>query len=439
MAGNAGQGSTRREFLRRGLGGLCTAGVAPYVVAGAAAGRNRTVKPSDRVTMGFIGVGGQGSGHLLGGAWTYLTGGYVARKDVQVLGVCDVWRNRREPACQRVNQYYSQTLGKGSYKACEPYVDFRELLARSDVDAVLIGTPIHWHATMAILAAKAGKDVYCEKPTALTIREGRAMADAVRRYGRVYQAGTQQRSEYGGKFRRACELVRSGRIGRLQAVYAVCDGGGFHWRRDPAPGRPVPAELDWDLWLGPAPWSPYHGQTDAHRFGDGGINWGQHHYDIVQWALDADRTGPVELSVEGGHAVYKYANGVVVHGCGYPGEGVGGSGGACFVGTEGRIAVDREHLVSYPAEIAARPLGPDDVHLYANHGHSDNFLDCVRTRKRPICDAETAHRAASVLLLGGLVRRLNRPLKWDPRAERFENDDEANRLLSAARRPPWQI
>ena len=432
-------GITRRGFLRRGVGVLGAAVAAPYVAPAAALGLGGAVAPSERVTMGFIGLGGQGTGHLLGGAWTYLTGGYVARKDVQVLGVCDVWRGRREGAFKRVNHYYASATGKGTYKACKAYVDFRELLARDDVDAVLIGTPIHWHAMMTIMAAKAGKDVYCEKPTALTVRESRAMADAVIRYGRIFQAGTQQRSEYGGKFRRACELVRSGRIGQLKSIYSVCAGGGFVWRRDFGKGKPVPKDLDWDLWLGPAPWSPYQGQTDAHRFGDGGINWGQHHYDIVQWALDADHTGPVEMNREDGKGVSKYANGVKVYRCGYPGESVGGSGGGTFVGTEGRIAVDREHLVAYPSSILAEPLGPDDVHLYTNHGHSDNFLDCVRTRKRTICHAESTHRAASLMLLGGLADRLRRPLKWDPKKECFANDDEANRLLSAATRPPWRV
>jgi len=429
---------SRRRLLRRGVRVLGAAVAAPYLASSSALGRGGAAAPSDRIGMGFIGLGGQGTGHLLGGAWTYLTGGYVARKDVQVLGVCDVWRNRREAAGHRVNQYYAQTRGKGTYKGCKAYVDFREILARDDVDAVLIATPIHWHAMMTILAAKAGKDVYCEKPTAVTVRESRAMADAIRRYGRVFQAGTQQRSEYGGKFRTACELVRSGRIGKLKEIHAVRSGGGFAWWRVFNQAKPTPDGFDWDLWLGPAPWSPYQGNAHAHLFGFGGINWGQHHYDIVQWALGADRTGPVELYQDEGRLAMRYANGVVVYGSPYPGERVGGSGGATFVGTEGRIAVDRENLVAYPSSLL-EPLGPGDVHLYTNDSHSGNFLDCVRTRKRPICDAETAHRAASTLLLGGIEQLLKRPLTWDPRRERFVNDEEANRLLSAAKRSPWRV
>ena len=427
----------RAGLTRRGV--LKAAAAAPYVVSASALGRAGAVAPSDRIAMGFIGIGGQGRGHLLGGAWTYVTGGYVARKDVQVLAVCDVLRSRREDACRRVNEHYAATLGKGGYQACKAYNDFRDVLARGDVDAVLIATPIHWHAVMSIMAAKAGKDVYCEKPTAVTVRESRAVQDAVLRYGRIFQAGTQQRSEYDGKFRRACELVRSGRIGKLKFVYAHRGGGGVSWRAGFGKGRPVPADLDWDLWLGPAPWRPYDGNAGAHKFATGNINWGQHHYDIVQWALDADRTGPVELYIDAGRLAYRYANGVVVYGCPQPGQKVGGSGGGTFIGTQGQIAVDRESLVGDPASIVDRPLGPRDVHLYRTNGHSDNFLECVRTRKRPVCDVETAHRAASVMLLGAIAQQLRRRLKWDPAAEKFTNDDEANRLLAVSRRAPWRI
>ena len=426
---------TRRRFLTGA--GAAAAGL--HFVPAAALGRDGAVAPSDRVTMGFIGVGSQGRGHLLGGAWTYVTGGYVARKDVQVLAVCDTWRQRREDACGRVNGHYAERFGKGSYTACKTYVDFRKVLLRSDIDAVLIGTPIHWHAIMSIMAAEAGKDVYCEKPTAVTIRESQALVRAVDRYGRIYQAGTQQRSEYDGKFRRALEFVRSGRIGKLKSIYANIGGGGLAWRAGFGPARPVPDGLDWDLWLGPAPWSPYDGNAGAHRFGTGGINWGQHHYDIVQCALGAETTGPVKIGFEDGKLAHRYANGVVVYGCRYPGERVGGSGGATFVGSEGRIAVDRESLVAYPRSIIERPVGPDEVHLYRNAGHSDNFLQCVRTRKRPICDARTTHRGASIMLLGDIAERLRRQLTWDPARERFVGDDEANRLLSAAKRPPWRV
>ncbi len=431
----------RRQFLSRTTSTLAASIALPTVLPASALGRNGAMAPSERITMGFIGVGTQGGGHLLGGAWTYVAGGYAGRKDVQVLAVCDVWRDRRERAAQRVNAHYSDELGKGNYKSCEAYNDFREVLARPDIDAVLIATPAHWHATMAVMAAAAGKDIYCEKPTSVTIGESQEVLKAVRRYGRVYQAGTQQRSEYGGKFRQACEFVRSGRIGQLKEIYAWRDGGGIHWPPQRfGPEKPVPAGFDWDLYLGPMAWFPYDGgDTGPHRFDIGELNWGQHHYDIVQWAAGADETGPVEIFMEGDRSGYKYATGVVLHGKAYPGEAIGGDGGACFVGTTGRIAVDRDGLVSDPPNIVREPLRPSETHLYYSESHSGNFLECVRSRKKTICDVDIAHRAASALLLGGVAKQLGRNLRWDPKAERFIDDEAANRLLSMAKRPPWNV
>ncbi len=431
--------SSRRHFLRQTATTLGAAVIAPSIVPSSVFGRDGMRPPSERITMGFIGIGGQGGGHLLGGAWTYVAGGYAGRKDVTVLAVCDVWRDRRENARKKVNDHYAEAYGNGNYKPCEAYTDFREVLDRPDIDAVLIATPAHWHATMAAMAAEAGKDIYCEKPTACTVRESQAMQAAVRRYGRVYQAGTQQRSEYGGKFRMACEFVRSGRIGQLKEIYAYRDGGGIFWPKRFGPDKAPPADLAWDLYLGPAPWLPYDGNASAHRFDIGELNWGQHHYDIVQWAAGADDTGPVEVFMDGNTSAYKYANGVVVYGKPYPGEPVGGIGGACFVGTEGRIAVDREGLVSDPGDIVREPLRPDEIHLYHSTSHAGNFLECVRTRKATICNADVAHRAASALLLGGVAKQLQRSIQYDPAAECFINDDEANRLLSIAKRPPWVI
>ena len=388
--------------------------------------------------MGFIGVGGQGGGHLTGGAWTYVAGGYAGRDDVQVLAVCDVWRDRRERAQQRVNETYTAKFGAGKYTACAGYNDFRDLLARNDIDAVLIASPVHWHGVMTVMAAQAGKDVYCEKPTAITIRESQAMLTAVKRYGRVFQAGTQQRSEYGGKFRRACEIVRSGAIGKLKEVYAFRPGGTFAWHRH-SPAKPVPDGLDWDLFLGPAPWQPYAGHSGGHTFcGIGDVNWGPHHYDIIQWVLDADRSGPVELFFEKDVLQYRYANGVVVHACFPPEGGVGGVGGARFIGTDGWLAVDRDNIAASQPELLTAPLGPAAA-VYRSDSHAGNFLECIRTRKRPICDIETAHRSTSTVLLGGIALTLKRALKWDPQRERFINDDEANRLLSATFRPPWTV
>jgi hypothetical protein len=387
--------------------------------------------------MGFVGLGGQGGGHLFGGAWTYLPGGYLGRDDVQVLGVCDVQRRKAEDGKRRVEQHYADKSGKGAYQGCTAYWDIRDLVQRDDIDAVLIAAAYHASATNAIIAARAGKDVYCEKPTSVTIRAGRAVVEAVRAHGRVYQAGTQQRSEYGGRFRRAVELVRGGRIGRLKRVYAYQLGGGIQPPASTGPGNPAPADVNWEAYLGPLAWFAYDGNTGAHRFGWGDINWGQHHYDIVQWGIGADDTGPVEIAMEGGHPVYRYANGVEVHGCPPPGQ-KWNEGGACFVGSEGTVTVHRGVLTSDPPDLVKESPGLSGARVYYSTSHSGNFLECVRTRQRTISDAETAHRAASLLLLGGIAMRLGRTLKWDPEKEQFPNDPDANRLLSIAPRAPWR-
>ena len=436
---SATQSFGRRSFLRKT--GLAIGGAiaAPNFFPSSVLGRSGAISPNERITMGFIGVGHQGGGHLFGGAWTYVAGGYSGRKEVQVLAVCDVRGDRRDDAVTRVNNQYHDVYGD-QYTKCQGYDDFRRVLDRKDIDAVLIASPPHWHATMSVMAAESGKDVYCEKPSAVTIEEAIRMRAAVQRYGRVFQAGTQQRSEYGGKFRQACEFVRSGRIGKLKEIYGYRDGGAVHWPQRFGKGKSIPNNLDWDLWLGPVPYFPFDGNLACHRFDIGELNWGQHHYDIIQWAADADDTGPVELWVEDeDRSCYKYGSGVVVYGKGYPGEPIGGNGGACFVGTKGRIAVDRDSLISDPPEIVAEPLRPNEVHLYHTNSHSGNYLECIRTRQKTICPVEVAARSVSAVLLGGIVKQLKRPLKWDPVAEKFIGDDEANRMLTMAKRSPWII
>ena len=235
---------SRRAFIRRGALASAVA-TAPMFVPASALGRGGIQAPSERINMGFIGLGGQGSGHLMGGAWTYIPGGYMARPDVQVQAVCDVRRERRENAHQRCNQMYADKFGKPGYNGIRAYNDFQELLARPDIDAVLIAVPYHWAASLAIRAMRAGKDVYCEKPVAITVREGAEVVATARRHARIYQAGTQQRSEYGGKFRLACELIRNGRIGQLKEVYAYRQPGAFHptpWTSDAS--KPVPEGFD---------------------------------------------------------------------------------------------------------------------------------------------------------------------------------------------------
>ena len=422
---------------------------APTLIPASALGRNGATAPRARINMGFIGLGGQGTGHLLGGAWTYVPGGYVARDDVQVLATCDVRQDRRESARDRCNRIYADKLGQAGYNGVQAYNDFRDVLARPDIEAVLIAVPYHWAAPLATMAVRAGKDVYCEKPMAITVREGRNLADVCRRYSRIYQSGMQQRSEYGGKFRLACELIRNGRIGQLKEVYSYRQPGAFYptqWTSDES--KPLPKGFDWDLWLGPLPWRAYHGEGGHALPGCfvGDVNWSPHHYDIIQWTINPDPTAPIQVSYEAKdgkpeNAVihYRHANGVEVHSNGYPGEPVGDVGGACFVGTKGRIAVDRNNIVSYPATILSAPLRPSDSRVYHADCHSGNFLDCVRSRRLTICNPETAVYTMNAILIGGISLILKRTLTWDPAKAEFVGDAQANRLLSYTPRPPWRL
>ncbi len=430
----------RRKFLRDSLALGGAAFTAPIFLRAETLGLGRRTPPSERIRTGHIGIGTQGGGHLLGGAWTHIAGGYAGRDDTQVLAVCDIRKSRREERCARVNAVYAEKLGVGKFKACEAYADFRELLARPDIDAVVIACPIHWHAMIATMAVEAGKDVYCEKPIAPTIQQGRALVDAVNRFGRVYQAGTQQRSEWASKFRFVCELVRSGRIGELKEVYAYKPGGSITWPGQPigAP-QPAPDGIDWELYLGWMPFFPCDGNVGTFRFQYGDINWTPHHFDFAQWVLDADRTGPTEIWMDHDAPAFRFPNGVVMYGRPFPGEPVGNVGGACFVGTRGRIAVDRDNIAADPPGLLKEPVAPGEVRLYRSDSHANNFIHCVRTRQTPVADVETAQRAISLVLLGGIVMQLRRPLKWDFKTETFPGDDEANRLLSFATRPPWRI
>ena len=437
---------------------MAAAALAPSLIPSSALGRGGATAPSERINMGFIGLGGQGRGHIFGTGWTYVPGGYIARKDVQVLAVCDVRSDRLESAHAGANKVYAEMLGKPDYNGVEAYRDFRELLARPDIDAVLLALPYHWAAMMTVMAMQAGKDVYCEKPATPTVREGQAVIEASKRYGRVYQAGTQQRSEYGGNFRKACDLVRNGRIGKLKEVYAYRQPGCFYpkpWTMDE--GRPIPDGFDWNMWLGPLPWRPYVGQAGQSMPNTfiGDVNWGPHHYDIVQWTINPDFKAPIEVWVEGasenntqtaargrkagGVVRYKYSNGVLVTSESYPGEKGGAEGGACFVGTEGRIVVDRTHLLSYPEKIVQEPLHPGDTRVRHATSHSGNFLDCVRSRRLTVADPETAMYSMNAVLIGGIAIALQQRLTWDPAKALFSGADEANRLLSYTPREPWRL
>jgi predicted dehydrogenase len=424
---------SRRRFLR-GTAVAGAAAMAPGVIPSHVLGQSSA---NERINIGVIGTGGQGLQHIAGGPWT-VAGGFVARRDVQVVAVCDAEQGRRDNARRRVNEAYAEARNQGTYRGCDAFINYRELLARPDVDAVLIASPDHWHAQQSIDAMRAGKDVYCEKPITLTIGEARQVRQAVHRLGRVYQAGTQQRSS--PAFRRACELVRSGRIGRLVRVHVNVGGTSTDYV---GPAEPVPAGVDWDMWLGPAPMRPYsariHRGWMGYRDYSGGemTNWGAHHFDIAQWGIGADHTGPAEIFPPDGREhrtlTCRFADGVLVHHGGHPREGV------TFIGTEGTINTSRWYCESEPASIARSPLGPNDVHLYESNNHHDNFFDCIRTRRRPAAHIDPISRSIILCHLGNIAYWLNRPLRWDPAAERFIDDEVANRWLDRARREPWVI
>ncbi len=423
--------STRREFLKSTAAfGLAAPFILPSTIWSA------ETKPSDRITMGFIGVGTQGR---------YLLGGFLGSKGTQVLAVSDVDTTRRESARKTVDDHYTKQTGS-EYTGCADYRDFRDLIARKDIDAVCIATPDHWHALIAVAAANAKKDIYCEKPLSLTIYEARAMVNATRANHRVFQTGSMQRSS--SEFLRACELVRNGRLGKVQRVL-VDVGGPSVWCD--LPEESMEPGLDWDLWLGPAPARPYNSilsPRGVHKHfpnwrnyreysGGGMTDWGAHHFDIAQWGLGMDDSGPVEIippddpkATKG--VRYLYANGVeMIH---------DGGGGVTFVGTEGEIFVNRGKFKATPESLAQDPIPDDGVHLYKSNNHLQNFLDCVRSRQRPICDVEIGCRSVTVCHLGNLAYWNHRRLKWDPAKEQFIGDPEANYYwLNPPKRGPWSL
>jgi predicted dehydrogenase len=422
---------SRRQFVR-GLAAASAAG--PTILTSLSWAR---AAANERLTLGMIGVGTMGRGHV---------GRFLGYGDVQIVAVCDVVDERRDNSKARIEEHYAKQAGKASYKGCATYNDFRELLAIEGLDAVVIATPDHWHTIPAILAARAKKDIYCEKPLTLTIGEGRRLVGEVRANNVIFQTGSQQRSEFGGKFRTACEWIRNGRIGKLKTVRI---GVGAPPLPCDLPEQPVPAGTDWNLWLGPAPWRGYnealcpkgvHQHFPAFRnyreYAGGGLaDMGAHHFDIAQWAMEMDGSGPVKVEPPAGDAntglKFTYASGVeMFH---------GGPSGCTFEGETGTIYVDRDKLETTPEAIAKTPLAENEKPLYRADDHGRNWLDCIRDRKLPIADVEIGHHSATVCHLANLGYQLRRTLNWDPAKEKFAGDDEANGLLNRVPRDPWKI
>lgn len=430
---------TRREFMSRGAAALSAAVAIPTFVRSTAFG---AAAPSNRITMGMIGMGGQMGGHFRA---------MLGRSDVQVLAVCDVDRRKREEAKAQTESAYAEAMPSGAYKGCDAYLEYERVCERPDIDAVLIATPDHWHAAISLAAIKAGKDVFCEKPMTLTIREGRLVSDACKQYGTIYQVGSQQRSEWA--FRTACEIVRNGWIGKVRTCYASL--GQF---AEPATlaEQPIPEGFDYDRWLGPTPWYPYNERRVEGNFGGGwrcfweygsrkNGDWGAHHFDIIQWALGMDDSGPVKFIPKGwegtSHQTHIYADGATVL-RDYPTHNPANPGNRMiqFVGEKGEVFVSRnEMLDTVPAGLARTPLAPSDVHLYESRSHLGNWIDCIRSRKQPICHAEIGHRTATICQLNGIAQRLGRPVEWDPVQEQILNDPEAARWCDRPRRAPYVL
>ena len=429
---NTARNVSRRTMLKRSALGLGAAVAAPYIVPASARGADGTVAPSGRIVMAGIGVGGMGRHNL---------GNFMTHGDVQFVAVCDADAQRLEVARNMVNQHYG-------HADCATYRDFREIIARDDVDAVLISTPDHWHAYMSIAAAEARKDVYCEKPISLTIAEGRAVIEAVERYGIVYQSGTQRRSI--PAFVYPIQMARRGRLGRIHTVHTYLGEGPSCGIEPP---QPVPDHFDYDMWLGPAPFEPYtprrcHGTFRWISDYSGGklTDIGAHFNDLAQWGIDMDATGPVEYDGEGTFpeeglwdtptnysVVCRYANGIKLVMHDFEPRAVR------FEGEEGWISVDDTGLVQAEPASLLEGAAFEQQEYSVMYGHHRNFLDCVKARARPIAHPEAAHRSTTICHAGNICLRLGRKLEWDPEHERFTNDTEANRMCARAMRAPWRL
>ena len=430
---------TRRGFVGTTTKALTALLIIPRFVMG---GKSQTgvpyLAPSDLINLGFIGVGKQGRG---------LTRSFLNTGQTRIAAISEVYEGKALRTIDTIQETYKANTTLGTFATIPVYNDFRELLARKDVDAVVIATPDHWHAAMAVRAAAAGKDIYCEKPLSLRVKEGRAMVNAARKYDRVFQTGSMQRSW--PEFRQAVELIRNGYIGEIKSVKVNVGPPPTAYN---LPTEPVPAGLDWDLWLGPNEPVGFNSELapplskdvfpnwrNYREFGGGMVtDWGAHMFDIVQWALGMDDSGPVEVIAPDGKdhkfLTYRYENGITMtH------ETWEWSNGIHFIGTTGEIKVQRKKIETSPVTLAERIITESEKHVYKSVDHYKDFLNAMRTRTKPVCDVEIGHRTASVCNIGNIAYRLNRALQWDPVKEVFKKDAEANALLGRIMRKEWAI
>lgn len=437
--------AAKPEFPSRRTALAVMAGAAaPFFVPGPALGLDGNVAPSERITLGVIGTGDHGINRNIKR--------FLPEPDATILAVCDVDRPRRLEAKALIEERYAAMRPSGSYKGCSDHNDFREIIERDDIDAVMVATPDHWHVLPSVMAAKAGKDVMCEKPLSLTVREGRILGDVINKTNRVFQTATENRSDE--NYHRMCELVRNGRIGTLQRIVVDLPTGHSIHEASMKPG-PVPEGLDYDLWLGQAPEAPYFEGRCHWNFRwildySGGMltDWGAHMIDLAQWGHGTEYTGPVEVEAHGefpSEGFYNTATTFEVN-CKFA-DGVemtvrSKSPALRFEGTEGWIANDgwRAPLQADPPSILDEVIGPEETRLYTcPEGEQRNFLDCVKSRKPCYAPAEVGHRTITIAHLGNISMMLGRKLRWDPARERALDDPVANWLLSRPAREPWNL
>jgi len=446
---------SRRDFLKRTAIAAGVVAGFPTIIPASALGRNGRPAPSNRLNMACIGLGTQGMPDMRS---------FLGKPEVQMIAVCDVNRfgntygysnsspGGREHGKQVVEKHYASEMASGSYKGCATYEDFRELIARGDLDAVITAVPDHWHALVAIAAMRAGIDVFGEKPLARTVREARAICDAARKYGRVWQTDTWQRSTK--NFLHACELVVNGRIGKLQRIEVGLPKGNvdFGMAKQTAV-EPVPEGFNYDFWLGPAPVAPYcparchlHWRW-IHDYGAGMLSdWGAHHIDIAHWGAGLDYTAPVEVTAKGDapnevlfttpamfEFTAKYPNGLRID------VSTKLENGTRFIGDKGWVFTTRGHNAAQPASLLKEVIGATEQRLYASDDHSQNFLDCVRTRRPTICPAAVSYHSILPALLAEIGMLTGRTIRWDAAKEEIVGDAEANRLLGVSYREPWSL
>jgi predicted dehydrogenase len=430
---------SRRDFVSKASLALGSFMIVPrHVLGGKKADGSRYLAPSDIISLGFIGTGKQGRG---------LTSSFLNTNEVRIAALSEVYQAKAQLTLDRIKMQYEKNTQLGAFSEIPVYQDFRELLNRKDIDAVVIATPDHWHAAIAVRAAEAGKDIYCEKPLSLTVREGRAMVNAARKYKKVFQTGSMQRSW--PEFRQTAELIRNGYIGEVKTIKVNVGTPPIVYN---LAEEKIPEGLDWGKWLGPNESVVFNSELAPpiskdvfpnwrlfREFGGGMVtDWGAHMFDIVQWSLGMDDSGPVEVLAPDGKEIkfltYKYENGITMtH------EKWEWNNAIHFVGTEGEIKVQRKKIETTPTSLKDKVIGETEKHVYKSENHYKDFLDAMRNRSKPICDVEVGHRTASVCNIGNIAYRLNRSLKWNPKKEIFIDDKEANALLGRTMNKEWGI